>query len=846
MNLDAYRRKRNFSQTPEPEAAGNTEGNEWRFVIQKHAARNLHYDLRLEFEGTLKSWAVPKGPSLDPQNKRLAIQTEDHPIEYLEFEGIIPEGQYGAGAMLVWDTGTWRPLQEDGFETGDLKFELRGEKLNGKWMLVHTGKRKKNNENRHWMLFKERDSEARSTREFDVVEELPASILTGRTLEQIKLDRKVKANSNSPQPVSDLTSLDLTSLSGAVLSNQPLKLSCCLPTATRKAPTGDDWIHEIKYDGYRMMCFVTTESVRFLSRNGNDWTDKLPHLEKSIEQLTIGNAILDGEIVVLSEDGRTNFQLLQTTISTTENYRLKYYLFDILYLHKHDLRSCSLLDRKKILRACIPENHNSILYSEHLEGDGPLIFQQACRLGTEGIVSKRASRRYVEGRTEEWVKTKCLKSAEFVVGGYTDSKAQRRGIGSLVVGRMNGSELVYQGRVGTGFNAAMLKSLYERLSETERKVSPFCNLTRHDVGRDYHWVEPQLVIEIEYGGWTNDGKLRFPAFRGIRDEIDPLDVVNDSSEMETIPSSSESEPSNSSQNLIPDSLPDVKFTNPDRLMYPDDGVSKIGLAAYIAQVSNRMLPLVVNRPLALVRCPKGYGQQCFFQKKPTKGMPRCIQEIEVDMAGANVQPAVVIQDLEGLLSLIQFSTLEIHVWNCRVDRPDRPDVIIFDLDPDSSLPFHRVVDAAMQIQEQLESVGLESFVKTSGGKGLHILAPIRRRATWEQVSEFSEAISSKMAGSSPRSYTTSPSKAQRKGKIYIDTLRNRFGATSIATYSSRARTGAPVSMPVSWDELPTLTSAAMFTTQNAAARLVGINRDPWANYTSVEQSLTKAMIRRVK
>ena len=858
MSLSDYRRKRTFSNTPEPSvgSGGTLSESETfggRFVVQKHHARNLHYDLRLELGGVLKSWAVPKGPSLDPKVKRLAIHVEDHPIAYLNFEGLIPKGEYGAGPVLVWDTGSWAPVDDDAqkaYEQGELKFELDGHKLQGRWVLVRTARGE--SDAKHWLLIKERDAHVRRAEDVDVMAEYPASVLSGWTLEDVR---------NNPQSVDDQGDHVHVSNRGAAtepdLSRDEISLSKVagvrrtqaipdpqpsLPTASRAAPPHDDWIHEIKHDGYRMLCYVDGPVVRFVSRNGKDWSDKLPTLSLEVKRLGLTNALLDGEVVMMADDGTTNFQLLQNHIGAGQDAQVRYYLFDLLYLNGYDVRRAKLLDRKQLLRQAAARSAvaQRVLISDHIVGTGPLVLQQACKLGVEGIVSKRIDSRYAAGRTTDWVKTKCLLSDEFVVAGYTLPANNGRGIGALVLARFDEEgSLRYVGRVGTGFSERSLVELREQLDAIQTDCCPIAGADQRE--KESRWVNPQIVVEIEFAGWTNDRLIRFGVYRGTRDDIATCDVAMRAAS--GLPDSPASLPPRSATTIETDfdGLEDLKLTNPKRIVYPELGVTKLAVATYYGRVANRMLPFISNRPLSLFRCPKGIGQRCFFQKRAPNGLHGSVQRIEVSTRDG-LHECLAIHDISGLLALVQFGVLEFHVWPARKDRLDRPDLLVIDLDPDESLRWPLIVHAGCEVRDRLREIGLESFVKTTGGKGIHVVVPLHRRSGWEDCKRLAELIAGAMIADSPARYTNVSSKRARKGKIYLDCGRMSRGASFVAPYSTRARENASISVPITWDELRTIPNARSITLANVHRRL-DFTEDPWSDFDKLSQSVTKKMLK---
>ena len=876
MALEEYRRKRRFAKTPEPDGAAKADvgrpDSQWRFVVQKHAATNLHYDLRLELNGVLLSWAIHKGPSLDWQQKRLAIHVEDHPLEYLEFEGVIPSGQYGSGTVMVWDLGQWTPRHdaERDYAQGMLKFDLQGKKLRGGFML----KRLDGDSPNQWLLIKEKDSAMRSASEFNVLSEMPHSVLTGRNMDEITIDRDLVWKS----PSAEIWQFDAERYPNARKSAMPGVIRPALATPSRLAPTGEQWVHEIKHDGYRMVCHVEHDQAVFRSRNGNDWTPKLKSLARWMANLPLDSAVFDGEIVKLDGSGVSQFQALQNCISAGKDAELRYYVFDLLYLNGYSLLQLPLSQRKQILGDLLKSHPSQrLVFSEHLEGDGPAIFQQVCKLNAEGIVSKRVDKRYVFGRSDFWIKTKCTQSREFLIGGFTPPSGSREGVGAILLGTPTETDkLRFVGKVGTGFTDNTLIELHRRLTKLAANSSPFENLNRRSVSRGTTWVQPKLIAEIEFAGQTDDGLLRFGSFRGLREDLNPEDLNSDniykSKPDESNPIDKERDRQSGTRNVaanasfsdappiqhhpsigatdspsdvhphpdleVPSELGRVRLSSPNRVVYPDMEITKLGVATYYAQIGGWMLPHVQGRPLSLLRCPDGVTETCFFQKRAPKGVDSSV-EVVAHPAKSGSRPAMVIHDLVGLLSLIQFGALEFHVSGARVDRIERPDRMVFDLDPDEQLDFSMTIRAAVEFRDWLISAGLESFVKTTGGKGLHVVVPIRRRHTWEEVKDFTSRVGTRFAKLFPTRFTTSPSKKVRRGKILIDTLRNARDATAVAAYSTRARPQASVSVPVTWQELDHLASSDSMSLQSVMNRLAKQSADPWRDINAVQQSITK-------
>ncbi|MBC7817427.1 MAG: DNA ligase D [Planctomycetaceae bacterium] len=863
MPLTTYRNKRHFDQTAEP--AGQRRGQKrsgWRFVVQKHDASHLHYDFRLEHAGVLKSWAVPRGPCLDPSQKRLAVQVEDHPIEYGGFEGTIPAGQYGGGTVLLWDRGTWQTDQdvEDAFRTGKLKFQLDGEKLKGSWSLVRmrprAGEKREN-----WLLLKERDAEARPLSEVDILDDQPASVLSGRTVGEIAGNLPAPTQRKSTrEKVAKKNRSRTGKPTRARRSSFPTNIEPQLATLVEKLPVGDQWMHEIKFDGYRILAHWNDGQVVLRTRNQNDWTGRFSELAQSISKLRVQQAVMDGEVVALLPNGASSFQELQTALSEKKTSHLVYYAFDLLYLDGADLRSLALEERKQLLAELVrAQADRRIQYSDHLQGDIPKLMTTACRQGLEGIVSKQRQAAYSSGRGQTWLKMKCVQNDEFVIGGFTDSTAARRALGALLVGYFDpDGNLIYAGKVGSGFSANSETDVRERLKSREQAQKSFDTAVTDEHKRTTHWVRPELVAQVRYSHWTDGGHLRHPVFQGLREDKPAQQVVRP--QMGKTPKKLACETSTPRPikqsptrvrtrriSLSPAqqrSLQQIKLTHPERVVFPDVGLTKQDLVAYYAEVAPWMLPHVIDRPLSILRCPEGQGGTSFFQKHFGPGMPPALKTIMIQEK-EEPEPYVTIHDLAGLLSLVQVGALEIHPWGSTNDDIEKPDRMIFDLDPDSSVRWTKVVEAAHEVRDRLRKLGLESFAKMTGGKGLHVIVPLQRRHTWPEVKKFSKAVAVQLAADSPSQYTASMSKAARHGRIYVDYVRNGRGATAVAPYSTRNRPGAPVAAPVTWKEVSAASDPSGFTVENISDRLASLRKDPWEDLRKTRQSLTAAAWRRI-
>ncbi|MBM3577157.1 MAG: DNA ligase D [Alphaproteobacteria bacterium] len=835
MSLADYRKKRDFSTTREPQGRGGRKTGH-SFVIQKHAARRLHYDLRLEMDGVLKSWAVSRGPSLVPGEKRLAVHVEDHPLDYRNFEGVIPEGQYGAGEVIVWDKGVWIPDGDPhkGYAKGHLDFELRGKKLGGRWHLVRMA-RKPREKHDNWLLIKSDDEYARAPDDEDILEEMPRSVKTGHTIGDVAEGRSKRPTKKGAAPKQAATSRSVKT--GAVATKQALArdMEPSLVSGAKKAqlpnfivpmqasagvaPISKEWIHEIKFDGYRVQARIEAGRVRLLSRGGLDWTKKFgDEIVSALRALPLGSALIDGEIVVETRSGASDFSALQADLSAGRSDRFVYWVFDLLYLDGYDLRGAPLLERKGMLQRLLrEENGNKVRLSVHFEDSGAVVLSHACRLGLEGVVSKLRDSPYRSGRAKSWVKAKCFARQEFVIAGYTPSTVSRRAIGALVLGVYQHGVLCHVGRVGTGFTADMAHELFTKLDPMRTPSSPFSARLSTEAARHVRYVRPELVAEVEFRGWTADQVLRHASFRGLRDDKQARDVVREiAPAMERLAAARVEKSA-------------VTLTHPDRLYWPDQGVTKQGLADYYAEVWRYIAPFIVNRPLALLRCPNGVGGETFFQKHAWKGIDPNIVLID-DPKESEEEPLLSIKDLNGLIALVQSAALEIHPWGSTASDWERPDVIIMDLDPGEQVEWETVIAAAEETKVRLQDFGLTAFVKTSGGKGLHVMAPVKPKAEWPQVKAFTKSIADAMSKDSPGRFVSTITKSKRRGKILVDYLRNQRGATAVAPYSTRARPGASVSVPLAWDELSPAIGPAYFTIAKTLARLDSLKSDPWADF----------------
>jgi bifunctional non-homologous end joining protein LigD len=812
--LAPYRAKRDFTRTAEPEGRSRAGSRKaLSFVVQKHAAKRLHYDLRLELDGVLKSWAVTKGPSLIAGEKRLAVHVEDHPLDYGDFEGTIPEKEYGAGTVLLWDRGTWRPDGDphEAYASGRLTFTLEGEKLNGAFHLVRMRPRPREKQEQ-WLLIKSDDAYARTAGDPDILDAAPLSVKTGRDLDAITANRPARAKSGKKPRKAEAAPF-------------PEGVTPCLATLVDAAPRGAAWLHEIKWDGYRLLGERRGGKVRLLTRNGHDWTGRFPAIAAALEALPGGDLLIDGEAVILDASGASSFSALQEALSLGRDAEAAVlYAFDCLYAEGEDLRARPLAERKERLGALLAGADGALRFSDHIEGDGDAMIRHACRIGLEGVVSKRADRPYRSGRRDDWLKTKCTLRDDFVVLGYQPSSVSKKAVGSLLLGYRVGKTWVPAGRTGTGFSARVAADLFKRLDALrETTPPPFMKSLDALQRRGLVPARPDLVVEVEFRGWTAEGSVRHAAYKGLREDKDAAEITREKPVM--------AKPGRTAKSADA-SVAGVTLTHPDRVMWEEQGLTKLGLAEFYQEIGDWILPHIVGRPLALVRCPSGSEKQCFFQKHAFAGLHESVKRVTV-----GDDDALAISDLPGLIALVQSGVLEIHPWGSTLKKPEQPDRLIFDLDPGDGLTFADVVAGAREVKARLEAKGLAAFVKTTGGKGLHVVTPLKPKADWEKAKEFCRSLAEAMEKDTPARYVATAAKAKRKGRIFVDYLRNGRGATAVAPYSTRARPGAPVAVPVEWTELESLGGGGHWTVDTLPGRLAHLARDPWGEMAKAAKPL---------
>lgn len=797
-SLKEYNRKRDFKKTKEPSGKKVVrKSKKLLFVVQEHHASHLHYDFRLELDGVLKSWAVPKGPSMDPADKRLAVQVEDHPLGYEKFHGTIPKGEYGGGEVFIWDNGTWTAKDDDpmkAIEIGRLEFSLKGKKLSGNWILVRTHY-KGSSSKKNWLLMKRSDD----------VEEVGGSSPKKKVA---KKATQKKTSLRDPWP--------------GFIEPQ-------LPRLVLHPPKDQgDWIHEMKFDGYRIQAHVKNGIVEFYTRKGLNWSNKFPHLVEALGHMKIDNGIFDGEVVALDEEGVSDFQKLQNSLTAGKDQSLRFYLFDCLYLNGEDLRSRPLVERKQILENASRGLKSVIQFSSHFNEQGEEFFQISCQHKLEGIISKLKDSTYSSGRNDNWVKTKCIRRQEFVIGGWTEPKGGRMGIGALLLGVFENEKLKYVGKVGTGFNNQSLMEMKKKLTPIEVAKSPFALKSPKE--RDIHWVKPDKVCEVSYLNFTDEGVLRTPVFIGMRDDKPASEIHVEKEKVLTKKGTkkvSKKKPASKENELV---------SSPDKILFKQEKKTKLDVAEFYQAISKHMLPYMKDRPLSLVRCPNGSEGKCFFQKHVGEHPPEAFHTFDIEEEKGQ-GTYISIDSVDGLLELVQLNAFELHVWNSHAETYLWPDQIVMDFDPDPVVPWKEVVSAAFELKEMLEDLDLKSFVKLTGGKGLHVHVPIAPLYTWDQVKSFCQSLAFELESRNPKKYVSKMTKKLRKGKIFVDYLRNGYGATAIAPYSLRARPTTALALPLEWSELKKLKGPQEYTMDKALKKIKTRKKDPWAGMLKHKQKI---------
>ena len=817
--LSTYWKKRDFHVTSEPRGKVAKRGERLAYVIQKHAASRLHYDFRLELDGTLKSWAVPKGPSFDPKVRRMAVHVEDHPLGYGSFEGVIPKGEYGAGTVIVWDRGWWEPAGDPraGYREGKLKFTLHGEKLRGRWTLVRMRKREGEHQE-SWLLIKEHDAEERPAADYDVTEALPDSVMKG-------VMKKARPTKRKATPATALPP-------AAKKAKLPLALAPQLATLVDAPPKSGEWAYEVKFDGYRVVARLEGDDVRLFTRNGHDWSAKLPALRDEIRGMGIASAWLDGEIVALDAKGNPSFQQLQNAFDASKTADIAYFVFDMPHFGGFDLTAVPLAERRRLLQAVMAKaNPARVRFSETFDAPVDQLLAGACKKGLEGLIGKRVDSSYVSARSPAWIKLKCTRRQEFVIAGYTDPKGSRVGFGSLLLGVHDAQgKLVYAGNVGTGFDQHRLRDLLAKLQALETESMPFAERPKGVKG---HWVRPKLVAEVAFTEWTTEGRIRHPVFHGLRTDKEARAVTQDKP-VQAAKSAQAAKPVGSAK-----SVGSVKVSNGQRVIDTTSGATKLDLVQYYDRIAERMLPHLVGRPIALVRAPSGVAGELFFQKHGETIRIAGIHQLARSFWPGH-PPMLEVASREALVSAAQMNTVELHTWNSTTADITHPDRVIFDLDPGEGIDFATVKEATALVKSMLDLLGLASFLKTSGGKGLHVVVPLTPKWDYDEVKDFSARLVQHMARTLPQVFVAKSGAGNRVGRIFIDYLRNGKGATTVAAFSARARPGLGVSVPLAWRELKGLEAANQWDIRSVFDRLARQRTDPWKDYAGTRQTLDAA------
>ena len=822
LDIETYNRKRDFSKTKEPRGR-KLKGQGNSFVVQKHDASRLHWDFRLELDGVLKSWAVPKGPSLDPDEKRLAMRTEDHPLDYGDFEGTIPKGEYGGGTVMLWDQGRWIPEPSKDprktIEEGHLHFTLEGDRMKGEWVMFRL-KPRPGEKAEPWMLKKVTDEYADAGDGDALVDNCVTSVTTGRTMAEIATgEQEWRSNRGGKKggPVKRKAS-----------SAPPPFQEPQLATLVDEVPAGNSWIHEYKYDGYRLLLAVGDGVATAWTRNGKDWSDKFKPLVKAAARLPAGS-LLDGEAVALDDQGKPSFQLLQSTLKDPKGANLAFYAFDLLVDRGEDIKRLPNIERKERLSSLLEGSSSPILYGDHVIGRGEALFKEICKQGGEGIVSKRAAAPYKGTRTRDWLKIKCIQRQEFVIVGWSESD-KRIGFRSLLLAAKDRGTFTYVGKVGTGFNASLMQDLVERMEPLALDKAPL-EVPRAD-RKGAHWIKPELVAEIAFSEFTDDGILRHPSFIGLREDKPASKVVR---EVPTRLKKSEKASSRPTAASL-----GVEISSPERVIFPEVGLTKKDLADYYAQIEPLIMVDTADRPMTLLRCPGGRTGECFFQKHDKGTFGAHVRQIPIKEKDGHSEDYLYLSDVQGLLACVQMGTIEFHGWGSRIEHVEYPDRLVFDLDPDVGLDFERVKAAAVRLKALLEDLGLKSFPLLSGGKGIHVVVPLDASKDWPTVKSFAERFSRAIAEAEPKMFTANIRKVERKGRIFLDWLRNQRGATAVMPYSARAREGAPVSAPIAWKELERYDSGHHFSIRDADELLDRASSKMLAGWGEVEQALPDA------